>query len=166
MAFDPVKPLYRYGDLQPGEAPDVLKLQEAASGWGGLPVVVASEIDQLRQADRVVFHSPLWWFNVPVLLKGWFDRVFAHGAIHRVDRRFDHALFDGKVALLSVTADSTALENAPNWREGDIDLPLRPTHCKLRYLGFVVFPSGCSRSPRIPCTGCGPRARTTPRARI
>src|SRR4030067_2494529 len=35
--------------------------------------------DKLRWADFIIFQYPLWWFSVPAILKGWFDRVLANG---------------------------------------------------------------------------------------
>eukprot|EP00967_Tisochrysis_lutea_P145747 scaffold274038_cov33-Tisochrysis_lutea.AAC.2 len=33
----------------------------------------------VRWADSVVFVYPTWWFNVPGILKGWFDRTLCLG---------------------------------------------------------------------------------------
>ena len=38
-----------------------------------------AEIEKLAQADIILFHTPIWWFSVPAILKGWFDRVLAMG---------------------------------------------------------------------------------------
>ncbi len=34
---------------------------------------------RLRQAQKLVFAFPQWWFGPPAILKGFFDRVFAPG---------------------------------------------------------------------------------------
>jgi putative NADPH-quinone reductase len=36
---------------------------------------ISNEIDKLKRADMVIFQFPLYWFSVPAILKGWFDRV-------------------------------------------------------------------------------------------
>ena len=36
-------------------------------------------------AEKLVFVFPQWWFNVPAILKGFFDRVLVPGVA------FDHA---------------------------------------------------------------------------
>jgi putative NADPH-quinone reductase len=47
---------------------------------------VASCVERLRAAEKLVFVFPQWWFDVPAILKGFFDRVcvpgvaFDHGA--------------------------------------------------------------------------------------
>lgn len=40
---------------------------------------VASDIEQLKQAESLVLIFPTWWFGFPAILKGWFDRVWAPG---------------------------------------------------------------------------------------
>ncbi len=38
---------------------------------------VRTEIAQLKRAETVILVFPTWWFGMPALLKGWFDRVWA-----------------------------------------------------------------------------------------
>lgn len=40
---------------------------------------VAEEIAALQRAEILVLVFPTWWFGMPALLKGWFDRVWAPG---------------------------------------------------------------------------------------
>jgi len=35
--------------------------------------------EQLRRADGIIFCFPHWWFSMPAMLKGYFDRVWAPG---------------------------------------------------------------------------------------
>ena len=139
MAFDPVETAAHYPGLDPAAPFDVLKAQEAASASGRLPGDVAGEIDKIWRADRIVFHFPLWWFSPPAILKGWCDRVLAHGALHSIDERFDRGLCQGKRALFCVTTGSSAAESAYNGKEGDIRLLLWPLAYTLRYLGITVL---------------------------
>jgi NAD(P)H dehydrogenase (quinone) len=46
---------------------------------------VADYAARLRLAEKLVFVFPQWWFNVPAILKGFFDRVLVPGVA------FDHA---------------------------------------------------------------------------
>ena len=50
---------------------------------------VAGYVVRLRLAQKLVFVFPQWWFNVPAILKGFFDRVFVPGVA------FDHAAAGG-----------------------------------------------------------------------
>ena len=139
MGFDPVESVVHYPDAQGTGSFDPLKSQEKAARNRQLPHDVQAEIDKLLQADRVVFHFPLWWFGPPAILKGWFDRVLANGALHDVDRRFDTGLLCGKKALFCVTTGSSAAESAYNGKEGDVRMLLWPAAYTLRYLGFSVL---------------------------
>jgi NAD(P)H dehydrogenase (quinone) len=139
MGFDAVERATHYPDLHDTARFDPLKTQEAAAQGDALPEDVRGEIEKLRAADRVVFHFPIWWFAPPAVLKGWFDRVLAHGALHDVARRFDTGLFRGRQALFCVTTGSRAAESAYNGKEGDVQMLLWPPAYTLRYLGFDVL---------------------------
>ena len=137
MGFDAVERAVHYGaDSGPF---DPLKSQENAAARGDVPGDVAGEIAKLEQADRVIFHFPMWWFAPPAILKGWFDRVLLHGAVHTVDERFDTGRFKGKSALFCVTTGATEAECGPDGKEGDAALLLWPTAYTLRYLGMRVL---------------------------
>lgn len=139
MGFDPVEQASHYGaDLGVG-AFDVLKAQEAASATASLPSDVAKEIEKVRAADLIVFHFPIWWFGAPAILKGWCDRVLAHGEMHDVETRFDAGQFRGKKTLFCVTTGAKHAECDFNGKEGDLRLVLWPLSYTLRYLGFDVL---------------------------
>jgi putative NADPH-quinone reductase len=40
---------------------------------------VASYVARLRAADALVLCFPTWWYGMPAILKGYFDRVWAQG---------------------------------------------------------------------------------------
>ncbi len=40
------------------------------------PIVLA-HAEHLRWAQGIVFVYPTWWYGLPAMLKGWFDRVWA-----------------------------------------------------------------------------------------
>lgn len=139
MGFHPAEAAARYPGWDQEVPFDPLKAQESRAEADTLPPDVAAEIAKIRQADRIVIHFPLWWFAPPAILKGWFDRAFAHGAMHSVDLRFDTGLCRGKKVLFCVTTGSRAEESAPNGKEGDVSMLLWPAAYTLRYLGFTVL---------------------------
>ncbi|MGY8633974.1 NAD(P)H-dependent oxidoreductase [Bradyrhizobium sp. 14AA] len=55
---------------------------------------VARLIGQLRRADGIIFCFPHWWFSMPAMLKGYFDRVWAPGTA------FAHDLGGGRIRPL------------------------------------------------------------------
>jgi NAD(P)H dehydrogenase (quinone) len=46
---------------------------------------VTNEVEDLLWAEAIVLVFPTWWFGLPAILKGWFDRVWAPGVA------YDHA---------------------------------------------------------------------------
>lgn len=139
LGFDAVEGPRHYKGWSDDIAFDPLKAQESVGADDDLPPDVRAEIAKVRQADRIIFHFPIWWFAPPAVLKGWFDRVFAHGVLHRVDARFDTGLCAGKKALFCVTTGATAAECGPDGKEGDLAMLLWPAAYTLRYLGFTVL---------------------------
>ena len=47
---------------------------------------VADLVARLQKAEALIFVFPQWWFNLPAVLKGFFDRVFAPGVAFRHDK--------------------------------------------------------------------------------
>jgi putative NADPH-quinone reductase len=47
---------------------------------------VAGQAELLRRIDGIVFCFPQWWFSMPALLKGYFDRVWVPGVAFAHDR--------------------------------------------------------------------------------
>src|SRR5215212_8347222 len=51
---------------------------------------VAGHVDRLKAAEALVLCFPTWWYGMPAILKGYFDRVWLPGvAFHNPG---DHAL--------------------------------------------------------------------------
>lgn len=110
---------------------------------------VRAEHEKLMWADAVIFQFPLWWFAMPAIMKGWVDRVYAHGFAYGVgehsDRRwgdrYGEGVFAGKRAMLLVTAGGWESHYAPRGINGPIDDLLFPiNHGILHYPGFSVLP--------------------------
>jgi NAD(P)H dehydrogenase (quinone) len=47
---------------------------------------VSAETALLRRIDGIIFCFPHWWFSMPAMLKGYFDRVWAPGIAFERDR--------------------------------------------------------------------------------
>ncbi|SFK71632.1 NAD(P)H-dependent oxidoreductase [Methylocapsa palsarum] len=56
---------------------------------------VEGYVDRLKAADKLALVFPQWWFNMPAILKGFFDRVFVPGVA------FDHGPGGGLIAGLT-----------------------------------------------------------------
>jgi len=55
---------------------------------------VARLVSDLRRVDGIIFCFPHWWFSMPAMLKGYFDRVWAPGTA------FAHDLGGGRIKPL------------------------------------------------------------------
>jgi NAD(P)H dehydrogenase (quinone) len=110
---------------------------------------VAGEQDKLRWADLVIFQFPLWWFSMPAVMKGWFERVYAYGFAYglgehseqRWGERYGEGAFKGKRAMVVVTTGGWAEHYSERGINGPIDDLLFPIqHGMLFYPGFDVLP--------------------------
>lgn len=74
MGWDPV---VRHSDFShdPAERLDVLGESQRALEDGSLREDIRAEHEKIRWADTLVVQFPLWWFGMPAILKGWFDRL-------------------------------------------------------------------------------------------
>lgn len=139
MGFDPCERPGHFPGRRDPERFFVQDEQRHASDSGTLPAQVADEIARLDRADLLVLQYPMWWHLPPAMLKGWFDRVFAYGAVYASKKRFENGRFRGKRAMVSVTLGTSAETYAHDGRSGDLDLLLWPVHFTLAYVGFTVL---------------------------
>jgi NAD(P)H dehydrogenase (quinone) len=65
---------------------------------------IVGEIQKIKAADLIIFATPIWWFSVPAILKGWFDRVLAMGVAWDSGQIYENGLFRGKQAMLLAAA--------------------------------------------------------------
>ncbi|GAA4272917.1 NAD(P)H-dependent oxidoreductase [Aquimarina gracilis] len=90
---------------------------------------------RLKSADLVIFQFPLWWYSIPALLKGYFDRVFSFGFAYG---NGGHHLV-GKKALISLTTGAPESMWHPKDRghlEGHLHHVLKGT---LEFCGMEVL---------------------------
>lgn len=72
---------------------------------GKVPQDIAMEQEDVRQADVLIFIYPIWWFERPAILKGWFDRVFSQGFAYRyTNEGMVEGLLKGKRAVVISTS--------------------------------------------------------------
>jgi NAD(P)H dehydrogenase (quinone) len=139
MGFDPCeRPEHFAARLAPTRF-DAQAEQRHASETHTLPSAVTDELARLDRADLLILQYPMWWHLPPAMLKGWFDRVLAYGAVYTSKMRFERGRFVGKRAMLSVTVGTSRSTYEHNGRSGDIDLMLWPVHFTLAYVGYEVL---------------------------
>ena len=109
---------------------------------------VAQEQEKLFWADVVVLQFPLWWFSVPVILKGWIDRVFVSGLAIGVPKegtkqwlRYGEGRFTGRRAMLAVTTGGRQAQFSEYGINGPIDdllFPVEPRSIPLHRNGAAT----------------------------
>jgi NAD(P)H dehydrogenase (quinone) len=127
----------------------VAAASDAAFAAHTLTADVRAEQAKLLWADALILQFPLWWFSLPAILKGWVERVFAHGFAYGVGEhsdtrwgdRYGEGTLAGKRAMLVVTAGGWAEHYAARGVNGPIDDLLFPIqHGILFYPGYQVLP--------------------------
>ena len=74
---------------------------------GDVPTDIVQYQQDVEWADTIVIIYPLWWFDRPAILKGWFDRVFTNGFAFSFDDGEIKGLLTGKRAIVIVTTGGT-----------------------------------------------------------
>jgi NAD(P)H dehydrogenase (quinone) len=87
-----------------------------------------TEIAQLQAAEALVLVFPTWWFGMPAILKGWFDRVWAPGVAY--DHANDLGAIKPRLDRLRETIAITTL-GAPWWV--DYFVLRRPVRRQLKF---------------------------------
>ena len=87
--------------------PVLSEAQLSLQNEGKLPDDIKHEQEQVTWADTIVVIYPLWWFDRPAILKGWFDRVFTNGFAFAYDENGVKGLLTGKRSMVVVTAGGT-----------------------------------------------------------
>ena len=87
--------------------PVLSEAQLSLQNEGRLPDDITREQEQIAWADTIVIIYPLWWFDRPAILKGWFDRVFTNGFAFTYVNNELHGLLKDKRAIVVVTAGGT-----------------------------------------------------------
>lgn len=96
--------------------------QKHASKTNAFSQDIQAEQEKLLWADFVIFQFPIWWYSVPAILKGWFDRVFASGFVYGTEiGRYDTGGLRGRKAILSATTGSSQHAYTPLGMDGDIN---------------------------------------------
>jgi NAD(P)H dehydrogenase (quinone) len=124
------------------------KEQLAAEANDSFTMDLVAEMDKLRWCELAIFSFPLWWFGVPAILKGWFDRVLAMGFAYGGGRWFETGPLLGRRALLAITAGAPSERYTEGAIFGDIEHVLYPIHVGiLNLVGMVVHAPFIAWSP-------------------
>lgn len=127
----------------------MLEQQHAAQQNMSFAPDITDEIGKVLASDIIIFHTPIWWFSVPAVLKGWFDRVLAMGVAWDGGKIYENGLLRGKSAMLCAVAGGPKEYYQVNGRhQATMNQILHPIHhgtfafCGMNVLEpFVVYNS-------------------------
>ena len=97
------------------------------------------EQEKILWSDVVIFQFPLWWFGMPAMLKGWFDRILTAGFAFENGEWFDTGLLKPRKAMLSLTTQSSIVDYSKRGMHEDIHQYLKPINHSLRFVGFTIL---------------------------
>lgn len=110
---------------------------------------LAAEMGKLDRADLVIFTSPVWWFSLPAILKGWVDKVLALNFAYGHTATYASGHLKAKRALLALTSGGPADWYTPAGINGTVDTNFYHVHhgvfwyCGMTVLEpFVAFGAG------------------------
>ena len=151
MGFNPASGFH---DVTDPVGSDIFQMQieqEHAAKTGTFALDIAAEQEKLYWCDLVIFQFPLWWFGIPGILKGWFDRVLAFGWAYHRRERFDSGRLRGRRGMLSVTTGGPKARFADGTMFAPLDQLLFPvTVGTLQYVGLeMIEPYVAWAVPRV-----------------
>ncbi len=101
---DEVKIIDLYGD----QFNPVLGMPDIAHQFMGqtMPDDVKKYQDMITWADHLTVVYPMWWGQMPAMLKGFIDRVFSYGFAFSISENGVQALLKGKTASVFVNTNT------------------------------------------------------------
>jgi len=125
--------------------------QDHAHKTGTYAPDIVREQQRFARADLVVWLYPIWWGNVPAILKGWFDRVLSYGFAYSDGRRYDSGYFKGKHGLICLTTGGTEARFSATGVYGTVDQVLWPIQrLMVEYMGIEALkPFVAYAAPRV-----------------
>jgi NAD(P)H dehydrogenase (quinone) len=108
---------------------------------------IRTEQQKLDEADAIILQFPLWWFGMPAILKGWFDRVWHQGYAYGNPGPngewvgYGDGFLAGKRAMVVATLGGPEFMYGERGIHGSVDDLLFPLqHGALFYAGAEVLP--------------------------
>ncbi len=138
--FNPVAQKWDFVTTSGGHFNYMLEQKHAANLDLAFSPDIVGEIEKIAAADLIIFVAPIWWFGVPAILKGWFDRVLAMGVAWSGGNIYEKGLLHGKQAVMMVAAGGPAEYYQPKGKhKATIGQILHPiNHGTLAFCGLNV----------------------------
>ena len=114
-----------------------VKVHNIAKLYPDFNIDAKAEQEALLNADRIIFQYPIYWYNMPPILKQWFDQVLTYGFAYG-EGTYN---LEDKEMMVSVTTGGSEEGYAGGILESKILFPLEATasFCKMKYLNHKVL---------------------------
>jgi putative NADPH-quinone reductase len=111
-----------------------VSVRDLAALYPDFNIDVKAEQEAMAQADLIILQYPIYWYNMPPILKQWFDKVLTYGFAFG-----EGSKVTGKSIMASVTVGSP--ENA--YPKGEMErlliaIKASAAFCKLNYLPHIA----------------------------
>ncbi len=141
MNFNPVASADDFSDRRFPERLQYDREQKYAVQNDALSDDIVAEMEKVMWCDLFILQFPLYWFSMPAIMKGWFDRVFVNSVIYGKGKRYETGGLKGRKAMVSMTTGAYKEMFQPNGLLGDLEVALWHIHNgTLFYTGFEVLP--------------------------
>ena len=84
LNFEPILGSEDFSKFLSGEIPEDIKEEQKYIAW----------------AEVITFIYPIWWFQMPAVLKGYIDRVFSKGFAYNLTKEGPVGLLSGKKVII------------------------------------------------------------------
>ncbi|VTU27414.1 FMN-dependent NADH-azoreductase [Variovorax sp. PBL-H6] len=98
--FNPVASVEDFGSRGNPEHLVYSLEQRHAREHGTLAKDIVDELEPVLASELLVLAFPVFWFSVPAMLKGWFDRVLLSGTFYGGRRVYDRGGMNGRKAIV------------------------------------------------------------------
>ena len=114
-----------------------VEVRDIATLYPDFNIDAKAEQEALLNADRIIFQYPIYWYNMPPVLKQWFDQVLTYGFAYG-EETYN---LEGKEMMASVTTGGPAEGYAGDILESKILFNMEGTagFCKMKYLKPIVL---------------------------
>eukprot|EP00826_Nyctotherus_ovalis_P066654 TRINITY_DN9878_c0_g4_i2.p1 TRINITY_DN9878_c0_g4~~TRINITY_DN9878_c0_g4_i2.p1 ORF type:complete len:192 (+),score=58.18 TRINITY_DN9878_c0_g4_i2:75-650(+) len=128
--------------------PIMRKEEIGISSLKDLPQEIQKEQEHVKWCDIITFIGPMWWYGMPAMMKGYFDRVFTEKfAYGSVDSDSDGFLNKKAVLLQPMGGSERQMKEILPLVSKIADLSLN--YCGIKLIGYHYFPWVNSASRKV-----------------
>lgn len=81
-----------------------IEIRDIKALYPDYKIDIQAEQNAIRNADKLVFQFPMYWFNAPSILKEWIDKVYSLGFAFDVTKEgYQRRELNGKEFMLAVS---------------------------------------------------------------